>query len=120
VAEQAVKVRGYTEVVRGLAVIDKGLKRALFVGLRSAAGPITEDTRRRLEGYRGMSTNTIRPSATLKAVQVVQRKGKVGKRPDFGALQMREGFIPALESNEGLTVERVTAAVDALIVFGGF
>jgi hypothetical protein len=57
----------------------------------------------------------------MKAVTVVQRKGKTtGTRPDFGALQMRQGFLPALHSNEQLTVDRVEAAVDALIAFGGF
>ena len=48
-----------------------------------------------------------------------RQKKKTGKRPDFGALQMREGFIPALNDNEDDIAQTVEDAFTALIVTEG-
>lgn len=120
-AAETIRVKGYKETARALGKVNKGAKLALFKGLRAAAEPIAADARQRLAGYRGMSTSTIRPSAQVRGVYVIQRaKKKTGQHPDFGALQMREGLIPALQAGEGSIEASVEAAFTALFVYGGF
>lgn len=120
-AAETIRVKGYRETARALGKVNKGAKLALFKGLREAAAPIAADAQSRLSGYRGMSTATIRPSAQVRGVYVIQRaKKKTGQHPDFGALQMREGLIPALQAGEGSIEAKVEEAFTALFVFGGF
>lgn len=112
---QTIHVKGYRETVRSLNAVNRGAKRALQAGLREAAQPIASDTRSRLSGYRGISLATINPSATTRGVSIVQRAKRVtGKRPDFGALQMRRGLIPAVRAADGEIRDRVEEAFAAL------
>jgi hypothetical protein len=121
VAAETIRVTGYRETARALGKVNKEAKATLFAGLRAAAAPIAADAQQRLAGYRGMSTSTIKPSAQIRGVFVVQRaKKKTGTRPDFGALQMREGLIPALDAGAGDIETRVEAAFTALIAYNGF
>lgn len=118
---ETIRVKGYKETARALGKVNKGAKLALFKGLRDAAAPIAADAQARLSGYRGMSTSTIKPSAQIRGVFVIQRaKKKTGQHPDFGALQMREGLIPALDAGAGNIEVKVEEAFTALFVFGGF
>ena len=48
------------------------------------------------------------------AVQQSLRK-TTGKRPDYGALQMRRALLPALDANEAETMQKVEAALDDVI-----
>jgi hypothetical protein len=118
---ETIRVRGYRETASSLGKVNKGAKAALFTGLRAAAAPIAADAQQRLSGYRGMSTATIKPSAQVRGVFVIQRaRKKTGQHPDFGALQMREGLIPALEAGAVDIEKKVEEAFEALIIIGGF
>lgn len=115
-----VVVKGYTETVKALDRVNRKAKFALLASLRVAAMPIAEDTQNMLQNFNKISLDTIKPSATAKGVNIVQRKGKVtGKRPDFGAAQMVEGFIPAAYKGEPLLRSTVEGAFAALIIQEG-
>jgi hypothetical protein len=109
-------VEGWREAVRSFDAVDRKAKRTMLKGLREAAGPIAEDVRSRLERYNEISLGTIRPSAGVRGVYIRQYKKRVtGNRPDFGALQMRRGFIPAAYGHEGDIAGAVSAAFDLMI-----
>lgn len=116
---ETIRLHGYRECLKALAVLDKGSQRAVRDALREAAWPVQADTKSRLAEYRDVGPVGI--SVRARGVSVEQRKGKVtGKRPDFGALQMTEGFIPALKDNEAETYRGVEIAFDVLVARAGF
>lgn len=113
---ETIRVKGYKEAARALGRVNKDAKLALFKGLRDAAEPIAQDARSRLARYQGLQTSTIRPSARVTGVFVVQRaKKRTGLRPDFGSLQMRAGLIPALAEHGDDIIDEVEDAFAALI-----
>jgi hypothetical protein len=118
---ETIRVKGYRETARALSRVNKEAKATLYKGLREAASPIAADAAARLSGYAGMSTSTIKPSAQMRGVFVIQRKAKTtGLRPDFGSLQMRKGLLPALAAGQDSIESDVEKAFEALIVFNGF
>jgi hypothetical protein len=115
-----IHVVGYKEAALALNAVNRNSKRVLYAGLRDAARPISDDTRSRLAKYNGISLGTINPSATTRGVSIRQRAKKVtGLRPDFGALQMSQGLIPAAEAGTPGIIPRVEAAYAALITEEG-
>lgn len=118
--EWAVKVEGLSAAVRALDAVDRKAKLTILKGLREAAGPIALDIRRDLARYNDMSLGTIRPSAGVRGVYIRQYAKRVtGKRPDFGALQMRKGFIPEAYKHEGDLAAAASHAIDQLIYMEG-
>lgn len=109
-----VHVKGYREVNRALKAVDDGAGKAVLDGLKEAANPIAGDANRRLARFQGVGQVVSR--ATRSGVFIRQSKRKrTGKRPDFGALQMRDGLIPAAEAGERDLVSRVDDALGRLI-----
>lgn len=116
-----IRVEGYREVVRALGVVSAETRATVRAALAEAAWPVAADTKSRLSDHRGISLGTIGVAVRTSGVAVTQRAKKVtGLRPDFGALQMVEGFIPALEANREETYAGVELALDALITRSGF
>jgi hypothetical protein len=116
-----VKVRGYREVTRALNKVDRGTRKSLLEGLKKAAEPTAQDARSKLSGYAGLSTSTIQPRAVGTGVYITQKKGKTtGTRPDFGALQMRSGLLPAVYDHQDEFADKVDDALGALIRREGF
>lgn len=119
--EVTIKVEGLAETVRALQKIDRDAKKELYRGFRNAAKPIATDIKALLERYNEISLKTIRPHARISGVTIEQNKLKVtGERPDFGALQMRKGFIPAATAGIPLIEADVRKAIDELIAREGF
>lgn len=120
-AATTIRVKGYRETARALDRVNKGAKAALYSGLKDAAEPIAADARARLGGYSGMKTDTIRPRVGLRGVYITQgARKKTGLRPDFGALQMRQGLLPAVYSRQDELAERVEDAFILLTKLQGF
>lgn len=110
-----VRVKGLREFQRAVGHASKETKKTVRDGLKQAARPVVEAARAK-ERWAGASTGTIGPRVTQRGVFVTQRKGKVsGLRPDFGALQMREAFLPALEENQEEVVREVEKAFDRML-----
>lgn len=119
--ENTIRVRGYRETARALQRVNKGAKLALYKGLRDAAEPIAADARSRLSGYTGMKTSSIRPRVGVRGVYITQGAKKVtGTRPDFGALQMKQGLLPAAYSRQDDIVTKVEEAFILLSASQGF
>lgn len=115
------RVDGYRETMRALNKMEDGTPTAVKAGLIRAAAPVAETARSLISRFPGASTQTISPRVSTRGVFVTQRARKVtGKRGDFGALQMREGMIPALEQHEDDVREGVEDAFDLLARLNGF
>jgi hypothetical protein len=111
-----VNVKGYREVLRALNAVDQGTRTAVLAGLMKAAEPVTQDARARLRGYPGLSVESIMPRAVARGVYITQKHGRTtGTRPDFGALQMRVGLIPAATDGKDEFTDRVDDALGILI-----
>lgn len=120
-AAETIRVKGYRETARALERVNKGAKLALYAGLRDAAEPIAQDARSRLGGYAGLKTSTIRPRVAARGVYITQGAKKVsGLRPDFGALQMRDGLLPAAYSRQDDIVDKIETAFLVLSKTQGF
>jgi len=104
-----VRVHGLRELQQTFKTLDRRLVGELGTELRRAAEPVAEATRELLsEKFDGVSLSTITTSRSGLRVFVRQGAAKVtGKRRDFGLLQLRYGFWPALEENSDEVVERV-------------
>jgi hypothetical protein len=114
--DYTVKVEGLSEAVRALDAVDRKAKLTILKGLREAAAPIAVDIRRDLSKYNDMSLGTIRPSAGVRGVYIRQYAKRVtGERPDFGALQMRRGFLPEAYKHEGDLAAAADRALAELI-----
>jgi hypothetical protein len=102
-----------------LKLIDKEAQKAVRDALREAAWPVAADARSRISKYNEVGPVGI--SVRQRGVSVEQRKRTVtGERPDFGALQMTKGFIPALNDNAEETYKGVEIAFDVLVASAGF
>lgn len=112
--EFTLRVKGYREVNRALQRVDNGTRRAVLDGLKEAAGPVASDANRRLDRFQGIGPVVARATSSGVFIRQSKRK-KTGKRSDFGALQMRDGLIPAAESGEREMVDRVDNALGRLI-----
>lgn len=120
-AAETIRVKGYRETSRALGRVNKGAKLALVSGLKSAAEPIAADARARLSGYTAMKTSSIRPRVTMRGVYITQgARKKTGLRPDFGALQMRVGLLPAAYGRQDDIVQKVEDAFIVLAKVEGF
>jgi hypothetical protein len=116
---ESIRLHGYRECMAALSKIDKDAQKTVRDALREAAWPVAADTKSRIAKYRDVGPVGI--SVRQRGVSVEQRKGKTtGKRPDFGALQMRKGFIPALDDNAEETYRGVLIAFDLLTARAGF
>jgi hypothetical protein len=110
-----VKVSGLREVQRAFRRMSGTLRPELRAALRKAADPVARDARGK-EKWQGASIATIGPKVTLTGASVTQRARKVtGARPDYGALQMRQAFIPALEENAAEIEAAAEAALTTII-----
>jgi hypothetical protein len=111
----AVRAHGLRELNRSIRKLDGQLGKDLQAELRKAAEPVAASARSKLTRYQGVSLD-VRPVALVGSVRVRQQQRKVtGLRGDFGVLQMRNAFIPALDENEGRVVSDLEAALDRFI-----
>lgn len=109
----SVRVEGLAELHRNLAALGSDVKRELQRELRGVAAPVATDVRGRLAGLNGRTISGVRPASRPGAALVRQSaRSTTGTRPDFGALQMRRGFLPALRAAGPDTVRRVEALLD--------
>jgi len=116
---ETVRMRGLFELKRALAKAELRTPLAVVEGLKKVAEPVVAASKAK-EVWQGSSIQTIGTRVTGRSVFVTQRKRKVtGLRPDFGALQMRDAFIPALEENEQEIVAGMEATIDGLIASAG-
>lgn len=120
-ASGAVRTDGLRELIAAFRKIDKALGKELGDELKKVAEPVTTAARAKVGRFRGSSARTIRPRRSGANVYVEQGARKVtGRRGDFGALQMREVLIPALDENRDAVIEGVDDFLGRLAGEAGF
>ncbi len=118
--DATVRVYGIKEVTRAFRQIDKSLVVQLGNDLKEAAAPVVASAKGK-EKWRGASINTIVARRTGLRIFVYQNARKVtGKRGDYGALQMRQALIPALDENAGKVYAHVGLVLDKYAAEAGF
>ena len=118
--ETTVRVYGEREVIAAFRKIDTDLVKRFGNDLKLAAEPVVKGTKAK-EKWRGASIGTIRAKRAGARVYVEQSAKKVtGKRGDFGALQMRQALIPALDENAAEVFAGVELVLDKYADHAGF
>lgn len=112
-ASEAVRVHGLRQLGRAFKAADADLNRGLNRELLSVGQIVADDARRRFNAIDERSAAGFRPRMRgFGRLEVEQRRRrKTGKRPDYGALQMRRALLPARSAN----TERVVDALDDLL-----
>lgn len=114
-ADFTVRVRGLRETQRALKQLDGSVRKDFRNELKKAAEPVVPAVRSRLARFRGVSMN-VSPRVLGAKVVVRQNAKKVtGLRGDFGAVQMRAAFIPAVEEKAGRVAHEVDNAIGRFI-----
>ena len=118
--ETTVRVFGVAEVNRAFRQVDRSLASEFGADLKAAAAPVVAAAKAK-ERWQGASINTIRAKRAGARVYVEQSAKKVtGKRGDFGALQMRQALIPALDENAAEVFAGVELVLDKYADHAGF
>lgn len=107
-----VRVEGLAELVRTFGRLQPELRRGVQRELSEAARIVGVETQRRLAALSPSASprtvSGVRPRVTGATAFVEQRLAKkTGKRADWGATQMRLGFLPALDSKQEAVVARL-------------
>lgn len=119
-AGTTVRVSGLNETIRAFNRIDRSLANEVRSELKKVAEPVAADARGRIGRYSGANTAGIKPVTSTRSVFVRQSQGKTtGKRPDFGALQMRH-LLGALYENQDEIFRGVENMLDRLTSREGF
>lgn len=112
-----VRTRGLKEFIAKADAAGKETKKAVRDGLRDVGRLVQGTVRELLAPYDAGTARKVGVSVRKKGlVEVVQRHPKVtGKRGDYGALQMRKGFLRALEQHREEVAQKLDEAVERLI-----
>lgn len=119
---EVVRIDGLRELERAFRVLGVEAPRELRREILQIGKPIEADARARLGRVSQRSAGGIRARVRGGLTLVVeQRKSRVtGRRPDWGAFQMREALIPARAAHADQLVDNVWNALDRLAVRHGF
>ena len=118
---QVVSVNGLAEMQRAFRKLDKGITKEIRGELREAGDIVRDDARPRFAGISAKSAAGFRTVVRQRGVAVEQRHGRTtGKRPDFGALQLRRALVPALDAKEGEVVDQLDGMLGRLGGEAGF
>jgi hypothetical protein len=109
------RVIGYRELMRALKHADTDSRRFARAALRESGETVRRDATERFASVSVRSAAGYKVGVTQKSVRVYQSLRKTtGKRPDYGALQMRRALLPALAANEEETVKAFEDAIDRI------
>lgn len=111
----SLRVEGYQQMMRALALADKGSRKAVRDELRNAGEDVRTGAAVRFARYDARSAAGYRTRVRQRGIAVEQSIRKTtGKHPEFGALQMRKALVPSLYANEDNTVHAVEEALDRI------
>lgn len=117
---EAIRVMGVAEVQRAFRSVDSKLARDFGNDLKKTAEPVVAAAKAK-ERWQGASISTIRARRSGVNVYVEQSARKVtGLRGDYGALQMRQALVPALDENTGKVFSEVNRVLDEYANSSGF
>ncbi len=114
-------VKGLRELNRDLGRMNKTAQKELQAALRVVAEPVAVAARSKAERF-GPRTATKIAAGSSRGQAVVRQRARrtTGRRPDFGALQMRTVLVPALDENAENIVRGVELMLGTLALGNGF
>lgn len=108
-----VRVRGLREFHRAVRLAGPDSRRELREAYGDVGEAVRASSERRFRPIDRESASAYVVRARARGVAVESRKRKTtGKRPDFGALQMRRALLPAAMAEERDTERRLEKAFD--------
>jgi len=115
VAAETVRVKGLRELQRTLRDADKELRLGVRRELREAGEIVRAEAASLFSDHDPRSAAGYKVRVRQRGVAVEQSIGRTtGLRPDYGALQMRDALLPALDAKEEQVVARVELVLDNL------
>lgn len=118
---ETVRVTGLAEVRRAFNEVAENTPREFPKELRKVAEPVRAATAALLAPYNSATAAGVKTRIRGASALVQQSMRKTtGQHPNYGGLQMRHGFLPALASNEDEIVKGVEDMLDRVINKAGF
>lgn len=119
---ETIHVQGLRELQRAFRAAGGDLPRELRRELVRVGKPAESDARSRLSQYSTRSAGGIRARVRGGSTLVLeQRRGRVtGKRPDWGARQMRRALLPARAAHTQELIAGLEEMLDRLAGHNGF
>jgi len=109
------RVLGYRDFMRACARADKDTRRYVRSTLRETGELVRSDAVARFSTIDARSAAGYKIRVRQTGVLVEQSLRKTtGRRPDYGALQMRRALLPALAANQQDTERRLEHAIDEI------
>lgn len=109
------RVEGYREFMQLMARTDRASRKAVRDEIRKAGEHVRVDAAGLFSPTDARTAAGYKTRVRQRGVAVEQSLRKTtGKRPDFGALQMRRALLPALYGNEDRTIRELQQAFDRI------
>src|SRR5262252_9640675 len=106
--QETIVVKGWKELIRASRQAEPNTRRELRAAFREAGDLVRSDAAARFTPIDARSAAGYKVRIRQRGVAVEQSLRKTtGKRPDYGALQMRRALLPALTTNEAETEQRI-------------
>lgn len=110
------RIYGYSELLRACAFAGHDLSRETRAVFREVGEEVRIEAASRFERYSPKSAAGFRVRVRQHGVDVEQSlRRSTGTRPDFGALNMTRGLLPALEDREASIERRTEEAIDNVV-----
>lgn len=110
---RTLRVKGYREFLRATARAEKSVGKETRAAFKEVGEIVRLEAARLFDRFDAKSAAGYRTRVRQKGVAVEQSLRRVtGNRPDYGALQMREALLPAVEDKERETVKALEDAMD--------
>lgn len=113
-ATTTIQVKGLREFLRATDAAGKETKKMVRDRLRKVAEPVLKDARVKLSAYDARSASRLGISVRRTGMVAVEQRLRrtTGAHPQFGALQMAEALMPALDENTDDVVQEFEKALD--------
>lgn len=106
------RLRGYRQFQRAVRRAVPETRKYVREAFKTVGESIRREAARRFRPYHAASAD-YRVRANARGIAVYQPKRKTtGRRPDFGALQMRRALLPAAASEDKATERELERALD--------
>lgn len=110
-----VHIKGLAELQRKFRQFDADVKKEIRKELREIAQPMAREIRAREVRFGARTASGIAAGSRGANAVVRQRRGKTtGKRPDFGRLQYRTAFVPAIKHADPKLVAEMARRLERL------
>jgi hypothetical protein len=115
---------GLHEVAQALREVEAGVYTELVADLKEVGDVVRDDARQR---FAAISTKTadgfetrVRTGSSAVVVVAQRLRKTTGRRPDYGALQMRHALLPARTAKHAEAVEILERGAGKLLAAHGF